>query len=190
MTKYNIIISGVGGQGTLLTSRILGEYAMLMGMDCKLSEVHGMSQRGGSVVTYVKMGEKVYSPILVNKQADIILAFEQLESLRYIECLKDNGIVVYNTQKIMPMPVVSGKAVYPDFVHSELKKYTSDVVAVDAYEKAKELGNVKVINTLMIGVLAKKLGFDKEVMIKAFNDVVPPKLLELNLKAFEVGYNQ
>lgn len=188
--NYNILICGVGGQGTLLASKILGEYALLKNMDAKLSEVHGMSQRGGSVVTYVKIGEKINSPILFTKQADIIMSFETLEAMRYAEILKDNGVILYNSQKIMPMTVVSGTAVYPEDIEAQISGVTPNSIKIDAFSLAKQAGNELTANTVMIGALTKSLELDKDVMLEAIKNLVKPKIYEVNEKAFMLGYNQ
>ena len=153
----DILIVGVGGQGTLLASRVLGKYALEQGQDVKLSEVHGMAQRGGSVMTYVRMGDAVRSPIIDEGGADVILAFEKLEALRYLHYLKEGGVVLYSTQEIMPMPVVTGAAEYPQGIESALNG-----CAVNALDLALEAGNSKAANSVMLGALCKKLGFDKE----------------------------
>lgn len=183
----NIMIVGVGGQGTLLASRIIGNAVLLSGSDVKVSEVHGMSQRGGSVVTYVKYGEKVYSPVICRGEADIIMAFEQLEAARWLPYLKTGGVVVTNTQKINPMPVITGAAQYPDGIIDEMKVLGVRVIAADALSIAREAGSDKAVNVAMIGLMAKDLGFDTELLREAVKMSVPPKFLELNLKAFELG---
>lgn len=184
----NILIVGVGGQGTLLTSKVLGKYAELVGFDCKLSEVHGMAQRGGSVVTHVRFGKKVYSPIIWEGGADIILAFEKLEAFRYQNYLKDNGVMVINDMEIYPMPVITGAAVYPNSIKENLsgKVRTAFINAADIAIKA---GNVKTLNIVMVGALTKMLSFDYEQMAKAVEECVPAKLLEVNKKALLDGYN-
>lgn len=184
----NILIVGVGGQGTLLASRILGQLAVNKGLDCKLSEVHGMSQRGGSVVTNVKIADKVLSPIIGLNDADIILAFEQLEAIRYTNYLKKGGVIVVNTQKIMPMPVIIGARDYPENIISELEK-RCNVVAVNALDIANEIGSVKCVNVVMIGALAKQLGLSFEEIDEALKQTIKPNLYELNRKALEKGYN-
>lgn len=186
----NIMIVGVGGQGTLLASRILGAAAQNIGQDVKLSEVHGMSQRGGSVVTYVKYGEKIASPIIEEGGADIILAFEQLEAYRYMPYLKNGGTYITNTQKTDPMPVICGAAEYPDNIIEKIEKAGINIIACDALALAKEAGNVKAVNVVLIGVLAKHSSIEKEHWINALKSTVPEKFLEVNLKAFELGYNQ
>lgn len=185
----SIMIVGVGGQGTLLASRILGSALLDCGYDVKVSEVHGMSQRGGSVVTYVRYGENVASPIIEKGEADIILAFEQLEAARWLEYLKPDGKIVVNTQKIDPMPVVIGTTEYPDGVIEAIKAAGADVEELDALPLAVEAGTSKAVNVVLIGAMAKNMPLDKEVWIKALKESVPPKFLELNLKAFEMGYS-
>ncbi len=189
MKDISILIVGVGGQGTLLTSRILGSVAMELGYDVKMSELHGMAQRGGSVVTYVKMGEKVYSPIIEEQEADIILAFEELEGLRWNRFLKKDGMMVLNTQQIDPMPVIIRKAQYPENITDKLEKTYPKTILINALGIAKELGNVKVVNVVMLGKIAKLLEIEEEIFLKAIEGSVPPKLLELNKKAFAAGYN-
>ena len=150
----NIMIVGVGGQGTLLASRILGNTLITEGYDVKVSEVHGMSQRGGSVVTYVKYGDKVYSPIIDKGEADVILAFELLEAYRALPFLKKGGKMLVNRQKTDPMPVITGAASYPENIEEKLKA-VCDITAVDALELAKKAGNAKAVNVVLIGLLAK-----------------------------------
>lgn len=185
----SIMIVGVGGQGTLLASRILGSALLSKGYDVKVSEVHGMSQRGGSVVTYVKYGEKVYSPVIGEGEADLILAFEQLEAARWLSCLKKDGTVVVNTQKIDPMSVVIGDSVYPDGVIDAVKNAGVNVVELDALPLAVEAGSPKAVNVVLIGAMAKNTDIDKEIWLDAVKACVPEKFLELNLKAFELGYS-
>lgn len=179
----DILIAGVGGQGTLLASRVLGKYALKKNLDVKLSEVHGMAQRGGSVITFVRFGDKVNSPIIDEKGADIILAFEKLEALRYAHYLADGGKIIYSTQEIMPMPVVTGAAKYPDDIESRLP----NAVGIDAMDKALKAGNSKAANSVMLGALTTIMGLDKAVMEEALKESVPEKLVQLNLKAFEYG---
>lgn len=186
----SIMIVGVGGQGTLLASRILGSALLSKGYDVKVSEVHGMSQRGGSVVTYVKYGEKVFSPVIGEGEADLILAFEQLEAARWLSCLKTDGKVVVNTQKIDPMSVVIGDSSYPDGVLEAVSATGAEVVSVDALPLAVEAGSPKAVNVVLIGAMAKNTDIDKEIWLDAVKACVPEKFLELNLKAFELGYNQ
>ena len=181
--KTDILIVGVGGQGTLLASRVLGKYALEKGYDVKLSEVHGMAQRGGSVMTYVRIGQKIASPIIDEGGADLILAFEKLEALRYAHYLKKGGSVLYSTQEIMPMPVVTGAAEYPQGIEEKLPG-----TGVDALTLALEAGNSKAANSVMLGALCKKMGLDREVFEQALLSGIPPKTVEMNKKAFELGY--
>lgn len=183
----NILIVGVGGQGTLLSSRILGCIADMLGLDCKLSEVHGMAQRGGSVVTHTKIAEKVNSPIIAEGDADFILAFEELEAIRWKHFLSKDGKIIVNTQRIFPMPVITGAAKYPEDIIGRITR-EADVLAVDALSAACEAGSVKAVNTVMIAVLAKQLGISRELVAEAYKNTVKPKLLDLNLKALEIGY--
>ena len=188
----SILIAGVGGQGTLLTSMVFGQIALRMGYDVKLSEVHGMAQRGGSVVTYVRMGdqgEKVYSPVIDECGADILLAFEELEGLRWLPYLNPRGGRLYcNSQQILPMPVIIGAAEYPENIPGKIKMHFPDAVFVDALKLANEAGSVKAVNTVLLGVLAKNMSFDKEIWKEAIRSVVKPKFIDLNENAFELGY--
>lgn len=189
MNKLNIMIVGVGGQGTLLASRILGAAALKKAYDVKVSEVHGMSQRGGSVVTYVKLANKVYSPIVEKGEADIILAFEQLEALRWIDHLKKDGKLIVNDQRIDPMPVITGVAKYPDNIIEEIKENYPDTFAIDALQIAKSCGNIRTVNVVLIGVMAKSTDIEKEVWLETIREVVPQRFVDVNIKAFEAGYN-
>ena len=188
MSTKSIMIVGVGGQGTLLASRLLGAALLSAGYDVKVSEVHGMSQRGGSVVTYVKYGEKVYSPIVQKGQADLILAFEQLEAARWLPFLKTDGTIITNTQKMDPMPVVTGAAVYPEGVLDAIRRTGVQLRAVDALSLAVEAGSTKAVNVVLIGVMAAHMDIDRAVWEQAIRDTVPQKFLEMNLKAFALGY--
>ena len=187
-TTTNIMIVGVGGQGTLLASRILGGAVIRMGYDVKVSEVHGMSQRGGSVVTYVKYGDKVHSPIIDNGEADIVLAFELLEAYRALPALKRGGRLIVNDQRINPMPVITGAALYPENILEKLSEAV-DTTAVDALTLANEAGSFKAVNVVLIGVMAKNTAIPYEVWIDTIRETVPQKFLNINLKAFELGYN-
>lgn len=184
----NIMIVGVGGQGTLLASRILGNAVISEGYDVKVSEVHGMSQRGGSVVTYVKYGDKVFSPIIDRGEADMILAFEKLEAARALPYLKEGGTVILNDREIAPMPVITGAAEYPDGLVADIAA-KAKVIAIDALSLSLEAGSAKAVNVVLIGVLARSSEISKEVWIQTIKDTVPAKFLDLNLKAFELGYN-
>lgn len=188
MKDMNILIVGVGGQGTLLASVLLGNIAMQEGYDVKLSEVHGMAQRGGSVVTHVRISEnQVHSPVIDQGGADVILAFEQLEAYRWIPYLKEGGKMFVNTQKINPMPVIMGKAEYPADIVGFLEKH-SQAKCIDALAMAEECGSDKAVNTVLLGAAAKELPFDKEVWLEQIEKTVKPRFVELNKRAFEMGY--
>lgn len=184
----SVLIVGVGGQGTLLASRLLGSAMMDLGYDVKVSEVHGMSQRGGSVETYVRYGEKVYSPVIDPGEADIVLAFEQLEAARFLPFLKKGGVVVTNTQKIDPMPVVTGATQYPQGLLEAIEGQGARLLALDALSLAEQAGSVKAVNVVLIGAMAKSLGTEKEIWLKTIEKTVPPKFVEMNKKAFTLGY--
>lgn len=187
METKNIMIVGVGGQGTLLTSRVLGGIIQAAGYDVKLSEVHGMAQRGGSVVTFVRYGDKVYEPIVEEGQADVLIAFEKLEAMRYAHFLKEDGVMIVNDQRMDPMTVVTGAAEYPEDILDTLKK-KYNVVSIDAMEEAKKLGNARVFNTIIIGVAAKSMDFEKDQWLDVIANTVPPKTVEINQKGFLVGF--
>lgn len=187
MTTKSIMIVGVGGQGTLLTSRILGGITKEAGYDVKLSEVHGMAQRGGSVVTFVRYGEKVAEPIVEEGQADVLIAFERLEALRYAHFLKKDGVLIVNDWRIDPITVVTGAAVYPQNIIEELGK-NHQVYTINAMEEAIKLGNSKAFNVIVLGMAAKHMDFSKEDWLKIIEKTVPPKTVDINKKAFLVGY--
>lgn len=184
----SILIVGVGGQGTLLASKLLGAAFVEQGYDVKVSEVHGMSQRGGSVVTYVRYGNKVYSSLIEKGEADLILSFEQLETARWLPYLKPGGQVITNTQRIDPMPVIMGKAVYPENILPAIAAEGVKVAAVDAAALAQEAGSVKCTNVVLLGLAARYLGLDKETWLEILRKTVPPKTVAVNEKAFELGY--
>ena len=184
----NILISAVGGQGALLASRIFGSLAEKTQQDIKLSEVHGMSQRGGSVVTQVRMGEKVYSPVVEKGTADFIMAFEQLEGARYVDWLKENGTLIVNMQQIDPMPIVSGKIKYPGDLVEKFSQLAINLYSLDAVELAKKAGNLRTTNIVLIGVLASLTEIPKELWEEAIVETVPEKFSVENLKAFNLGY--
>lgn len=187
MAAKSIMIVGVGGQGTLLTSRILGGIALDGGYDVKLSEVHGMAQRGGSVVTFVRYGDKVAEPIVEEGQADVIIAFERLEALRYSHFLKSEGVLIVNDWRIDPMPVLIGNAQYPENILEELSK-THKVYSVNATQEAKKIGNSRVFNLIVLGLAAQHMDFTKEQWYKVIENTVPTKTIDINKKAFDVGY--
>ena len=188
MNKTNILIVGVGGQGTLLASVLLGNLALSKGYDVKLSEVHGMAQRGGSVVTHVKISEEgVYSPLIEEGDADVIIAFEELEAYRWLPYLKKGGTMYVNTQQWLPMPVVLGQAEYPADIMGTLEEKADAVKAFDALKIAEECGSVKAVNVVLLGAASKDLPFDEAAWIKVIEENVKPKFVELNKKAFEMG---
>ena len=184
----NIMVVGVGGQGTLLTSRIIGKAALNAGYDVKLSEVHGMAQRGGSVVTYVRYGQKVSEPTVEEGDVDVLLAFERLEALRYAHFLKKDGVIVVNDCRIDPMTVTVGAAEYPENILENLQKEHT-VYAINGDAIAKEVGNTKVLNSVVLGLAAKHMEFSKEQWLEVLRSTVPPKTIEINTLAFEKGYN-
>jgi len=186
MNNFNVMIVGVGGQGTLLASRVLGQVFLKNGYDVKISEVHGMSQRGGSVVTYVRAGEKVYSPVINAGEADFILSFEKMEGARYINALKEGGVLLTNTQEIDPMPVITGEASYPADVLTDLSKQVK-IDDIDAAAKALEVGNIKAVNMVLMGRLSTYFDFKREDWTEALEKMVRPQFLEMNLKAFALG---
>lgn len=189
MISSNIMIVGVGGQGTLLASRVIGALAVDAGFDVKVSEVHGMSQRGGSVVTYVRFGEKVYSPIIDKGEADFIVAFEKIEAARYLPYLAKDGKIVVNSNETMPVSVITGAAEYPHGVLDDLVSSGVDVDALNALELAQKAGSAKAVNIVLLGRLAKYFDLPKEKWISAIEKTVNPKFIEMNKTAFELGYS-
>lgn len=189
MKTKNIMIVGVGGQGSLLASKLLGRLLLTKGYDIKVSEVHGMSQRGGSVVTYVRFGDKVYSPIIDKGEADYIVSFELLEAARWTEYLKSGGKIVTNTQQINPMPVIIGSAEYPSDLVAKMEAAGIDVDAFDALNLAEQAGSSKAVNIVLMGHLSKHFDFTYEEWLTAIEQSVPAKYLELNKKAFDLGRN-
>ena len=189
METKSVMIVGVGGQGTLLASRILGNVFLAQGYDVKVSEVHGMSQRGGSVVTYVRFGDKVYSPVISKGEADFIVSFEKIEAARYADTLKKDGKIIVNSQMIDPMPVITGAAEYPVNVLEELKAKGVFVDEIDALSLAVEAGNAKSVNIVLMGRLAKYFDIPYENWVEAIKVSVKPQFVDVNLKAFDLGYN-
>ncbi len=185
----NIMVVGVGGQGTLLTSRIIGKTALNAGWDVKLSEVHGMAQRGGSVVTFVRFGKKVYEPVCEEGSVDILISFERLEALRYAHFLKHDGVMIVNDTRIDPMTVVIGAAKYPEGILEGLTK-DHKLYTVDGGAIAKELGNSKVLNTVVLGLAAKHIGFTEDEWLETLKATVPQKTVDINVKAFKAGYEK
>lgn len=187
MDTKNIMIVGVGGQGSLLASKLLGHLLLNSGYDVKVSEVHGMSQRGGSVVTYVRCGDKVYSPVIDKGEADYIVSFELLEAARYIPFLKKDGVIVTNTQQIDPMPVITGAAVYPENLAQKIKAAGIHIDALDCLSLAEQAGSIKAVNIVLLGRLSHYFDIPEEKWIESLEAIVPPKFIEINKKAFEIG---
>ena len=186
MDTYNIMIVGVGGQGTLLTSRVLGGLAEAAGYDVKLSEIHGMAQRGGSVVTFVRFGETIAVPVIEPGEADLLIAFEQLEALRYAHYLKPGGLIVMNNERIDPAPVAMGRASYPTEQVGELIR-THRVVHFDARSEAEKLGNLKVFNMVVLGAASRILPFSEDEWLTIIAEKVPPRTIDVNEQAFAAG---
>ena len=187
METKNIMIVGVGGQGSLLASKLLGRLLLEKGYDIKVSEVHGMSQRGGSVVTYVRYGDKVYSPVIDKGQADIIVSFELLEAARWTEYLKPGGKIITNTQRINPMPVIIGAAEYPEDLVGKMKAAGIDLDAIEALSLAEQAGSAKAVNLVLLGRLSRYFDISEEEWLQAIEKSVPAKFLEMNKKAFALG---
>ena len=187
MQTKNIMIVGVGGQGSLLASKLLGRLLLTKGYDIKVSEVHGMSQRGGSVVTYVRFGEKVYSPVIDKGEADYIVSFELLEAARWTEYLRPDGRIVTNTQQVNPMPVIIGAAQYPEDLAAKMQAEGINVDAIDALKLAEEAGSSKAVNIVLMGHLSRNFDFTLDEWMNAIEKSVPAKFLELNKKAFLLG---
>ena len=188
MNTKGIVIAGVGGQGSLLASKLLGRVLVNEGYDIKVSEVHGMSQRGGSVITYVRYGDKVYSPVVQAGEAEYIISFEKIEAARYAYLLKKGGVIITNTQRVDPMPVIIGAAEYPDNILDELTAKGVQIEAMDALTLAEEAGSSKAVNIVLMGQLAKHFHIDYDKWIDALEQTVKPKFVELNKKAFKLGY--
>lgn len=187
MKTKNIMIVGVGGQGTLLASKLLGRLLLGKGYDVKVSEVHGMSQRGGSVVTYVRYGDKVYSPVIDKAEADVIVSFEILEAARWVEYLAPGGTIITNTQQVNPMPVITGACEYPENLEDKIKGLDINLDALDALSLAQTAGSAKAVNIVLMGRLSKLFDFTLEEWMEALEKSVPEKFLELNKKAFNLG---
>ena len=187
MNTKSIMLVGVGGQGTLLASRILGNTLLSQGYEVKVSEVHGMSQRGGSVVTYIKYGDKVYSPVIEKGEADVIVSFEELEAARWLPYLKKGGKIITNTQQVEPMPVITGAMAYPEDIIEKIRAKGADITALDALSLANEAGSSRAVNVVLMGVLSKMTDIPADAWKKALEECVPAKALEINRKAFALG---
>ena len=187
MKSMNIMVVGVGGQGTLLTSRIIGKTALAAGLDVKLSEVHGMAQRGGSVVTFVRFGEKVFEPVVEEGCVDVLISFERLEAQRYAHFLKKGGVMIVNDTRIDPMTVVIGAKTYPEGIIETLSA-EHKVYTIDGGSIAKSLGNSKVLNSVVLGLAAKHIGFGEAEWLEVLAATVPQKTVEINTAAFKAGF--
>jgi indolepyruvate ferredoxin oxidoreductase beta subunit len=187
LKPVDVLMVGVGGQGTILASKVLAAAARAAGYDVKMSEIHGMAQRGGSVVTQVRLGEKVHSPLISEGEADVILAFEQLEALRWLPYLKPGGTIIINNQRIYPVPVLAGAAEYPENIIGKIRERVTSVLVLDALQKAIECGNAKAANVVLLGALAKQLPIEEKIWREALAATVPPRFLEVNQKAFNEG---
>ncbi|MCK4691513.1 MAG: indolepyruvate oxidoreductase subunit beta [Desulfuromonadales bacterium] len=185
----NILLAGVGGQGILLASEVLSEVMLMAGMDVKKNEIHGMSQRGGSVVSHVRYGKKVYSSIIPEGEVDILFSFELLETCRYLPLLRKNGQIVVNNLKIAPPSVALGQREYPENLVEEIRKKFPATTVVEGLDLALEAGNAKTVNTVLLGALSKTLDIDQALWLQALKKMVPERLLEINLKAFALGCN-
>ncbi len=188
METKGIVICGVGGQGSLLASKLLGRVLANEGYDIKVSEVHGMSQRGGSVITYVRYGDKVFSPVIQTGEADYIISFERIEAARWVSLLKEDGVLITNTQRIDPMPVIIGAAEYPSEILDELKAKNVKLEAMDALALAEQAGSARCVNIVLMGQLAKHFHIDYEKWMTALEQVVKPQFIDMNKKAFALGY--
>lgn len=187
MNTTNILLAGVGGQGILLASEVLSEVCLMAGLDVKKNEIHGMSQRGGSVVSHVRFGEKVYSSIIPEGEVDILFSFELLETCRYLPLLRKDGRIVASNWKIAPPSVALGKQAYPAELTEKIRSQFPNTTIVEGLDIALEVGNAKTVNTVLLGALSNMLAFDHALWLTALERMVPPKLLEINLKAFAAG---
>ena len=184
----NILLAGVGGQGILLASEVLSEVVLMAGLDVKKNEIHGMSQRGGSVVSHVRYGEKIFSSIIPEGEVDILFSFEMLEACRYLPLLRENGQVIINDWQIAPPSVALGKQAYPENLVETIRAQFPATTVVSGLDLALEAGNSKTVNTVLLGALSRMLDFEKDLWLTALEKMIPAKLLDINLKAFELGY--
>jgi len=188
IAKTDILIAGVGGQGTILTGRVIAALAIAEDLDVKTAETHGMAQRGGSVITHVRIGEKVYSPLIPEGDGDILLSFEKLEALRWLPFLSPTGTVIVNTQELEPMPVLTGQADYPDQILEEIESKANRLIAVDALAMEPVTKNPRMVNTFLLGILARIMPFDKEKWLKVMEEEIKAKLVDINKQSFEAGW--
>lgn len=188
MTKTDILIAGVGGQGTILTGRIIAALAIAEGLDVKTAETHGMAQRGGSVITHVRISEKVYSPLIPQGDGDILLSFEKLEALRWLPYLSPEGTVIVNTQELEPLPVLTGQMVYPAGILEEIKDKVARLIAVDALSLDPVKQNPRMVNTFLLGILARIMPYEKDKWLQVMEQEIKTKLVDINKQAFEAGW--
>ena len=186
--KTDILIAGVGGQGTILTGRVIASLAIAEGLDVKTAETHGMAQRGGSVITHVRIGEKVFSPLIPEGDGDILISFEKLEALRWLPFLSPRGTVIVNTQKLEPLPVLTGQLNYPDSILEEIKTKVDNLIAVDALSIDPISRNPRMVNTFLLGILARNMPFEKNKWLKVMEQEIKAKLVDINKLAFEAGW--
>src|SRR6056297_3924165 len=187
-TCKNILLVGVGGQGTILTSKILSEGLLNAGYDVKMAEIHGMSQRGGSVTTQIRYGDSVYSPVIEKGTADIIVSFERSEALRWLEYLKEDGVLIINEHQIQPFTVTLDLSEYPENLIEEYRKKVTNFKSYDVFQMAKSIGNLKVMNIILLGSLIKYTGLEDIDWKKVIQESVPEKFIDLNIEAFTKGY--
>ena len=188
MTKTDILIAGVGGQGTILTGRVIASLAIEEGLDVKTAETHGMAQRGGSVITHVRIGNKVYSPLIPQGDGDILLSFEKMEALRWLPYLSPAGTVIVNTQELEPLPVLTGQSDYTSGILEELESKVKRLIAVDALSIEPVSKNPKMVNTFLLGILAQIMPFEKEKWLKVLEQEIKAKLVDINKQSFEAGW--
>lgn len=188
MLKTDILISGVGGQGTILTGRIIAALAMSEGMDVKTAETHGMAQRGGSVITHVRIGKKVFSPLIPVGDGDVLLSFEKLEALRWLPYLSPKGTVIVNTQELEPLPVLTGEAEYSGGILEEIEGKVGRLIAAEALSIDPVSKNPRMVNTFLLGILAQTMEYDKEKWFRVMEQEIKAKLVDINKQAFEAGW--
>ncbi len=188
MNKTDILIAGVGGQGTILTGRVIAALALSEGLDVKTAETHGMAQRGGSVITHVRIGEKVYSPLIPQGDGDILLSFEKMEALRWLPYLASTGTVIVNTQELEPLPVLTGQAEYTEGILEAIESNVARLIAVDALSIDPVSRNPKMVNTFLLGILARIMPFEKEKWLKVMEQEIKAKLVDINKQSFEAGW--
>ncbi|HEY3374082.1 MAG TPA: indolepyruvate oxidoreductase subunit beta [Candidatus Aquicultor sp.] len=184
----DILLVGVGGQGTILAADILSQVLVSVEYDVKMAEIHGMSQRGGGVSTMIRFGSKVFSPITEKGKADYVIAFELLEALRWSDYVKPGGVMIANTERIEPLPVILGKAVYPNDIEEKIKAKGINLITIDAAKFAEQAGTKKAANMVLLGCLAALMPIGKEAWYGYIERRVPSKTIEINKKAFDLGY--